>query len=199
MLIASRSKLSRVGLYTGAIGSVLMMLTASSMLWADTQATKRAVITETKPTIMAFAKNLKVALKQGMAEGGPVKAIEVCNTVSPAIATAASSKEWQVSRTSLKWRNSDNQPDEWEKEQLIKFEEELASGVSSAALWAVQETNKEVRVMKAIPTQQVCLACHGEDLTPEVSKKLKDLYPDDRATGFKVGQIRGAFSLKKAK
>lgn len=199
MLLASRSKLSGVGLHAASIWAALMMLSTSSMLWADTHTTKGAVITETKPTIMAFAKNLKVALKQGMAEGGPVKAIEVCNTVSPAIANAASSKEWKVSRTSLKWRNSDNQPDDWETEQLIQFEKELASGSSPAALWAVHETDKEVRVMKAIPTQQLCLACHGENLTSDVSKKLKDLYPDDRATGFKVGQIRGAFSLRKPK
>ena len=47
--------------------------------------------------------------------------------------------------------------------------------------------------MKAIPTDSVCLGCHGTDLSPDVSRILADLYPVDRATGYSEGDIRGAF------
>ena len=51
------------------------------------------------------------------------------------------------------------------------------------------------RYMKAIGTQPVCTACHGAAIAPGVAAALDDLYPEDRARGFGVGDIRGAFSI----
>ena len=57
---------------------------------------------------------------------------------------------------------------------------------------------KRFRFMKAIPTQPVCLTCHGGDSVPaEVEAKLRQYYPDDQARGFKAGDLRGAFTLAK--
>ena len=49
--------------------------------------------------------------------------------------------------------------------------------------------------MKAIPTAALCLSCHGENIPADVDAKLKELYPNDQARGFKEGQLRGAFTL----
>ena len=65
---------------------------------------------------------------------------------------------------------------------------------------AVQEDGKTVwRYMRALPTGELCLGCHGaqEQLSPAVKAKLVALYPDDRATGYRIGDIRGAMTLKK--
>jgi hypothetical protein len=53
--------------------------------------------------------------------------------------------------------------------------------------------------MRALPTQPLCLACHGDaaSLSPAVSARLKELYPEDRAVGYTVGQIRGAMTIKR--
>ena len=51
------------------------------------------------------------------------------------------------------------------------------------------------RYMKAIGTQPVCTVCHGTSIAPEVTARLDALYPEDRARGFAVGDIRGAFSI----
>ncbi|MFT6919058.1 MAG: hypothetical protein ACJA2G_001693 [Cognaticolwellia sp.] len=56
-----------------------------------------------------------------------------------------------------------------------------------------------LRYMKAIPTGGLCLACHGSKLADDVSSKVNELYPNDQATGFKLGDIRGAFTLQKIK
>jgi len=50
--------------------------------------------------------------------------------------------------------------------------------------------------MKAIPIQPVCLACHGEKISPEVKAELDVQYPEDRARGFNLGDISGAFTVK---
>lgn len=49
-----------------------------------------------------------------MAERGPGHALEVCSVQAPAIASLLSTDGWQVKRVSLKNRNPDAVPDEWE-------------------------------------------------------------------------------------
>jgi hypothetical protein len=53
--------------------------------------------------------------------------------------------------------------------------------------------------MKAIPLQQGCVACHGttEQIPDAVKARLSEEYPRDQATGYTVGQIRGAVSIKR--
>ena len=41
-----------------------------------------------------------------------------------------------------------------------------------------------------------CLACHGEQIAPDVAARLHELYPDDQATGFAVGDLRGVFWIE---
>jgi hypothetical protein len=54
---------------------------------------------------------------------------------------------------------------------------------------------KSFRFMKAIPTGEVCLKCHGADIAADVKAKLQEAYPDDKATGYKPGDVRGAFTI----
>lgn len=51
------------------------------------------------------------------------------------------------------------------------------------------------RFIKPIPTEKVCLTCHGSNISSDLSHKIKELYPDDKAVDFKLGHIRGAFSV----
>ena len=51
--------------------------------------------------------------------------------------------------------------------------------------------------VKAIPTGNLCVACHGSNIQPDLLAAIKALYPSDKATGFKVGDLRGAFVVKR--
>jgi len=51
--------------------------------------------------------------------------------------------------------------------------------------------------MQAIPVGEPCLACHGKNLKPEVAAKIDQLYPKDQARGYDLGQLRGAFTLRR--
>lgn len=39
--------------------------------------------------------------------------------------------------------------------------------------------------------QPMCLTCHGADLAPDVQAAIAERYPDDRATGYRTGELRG--------
>ncbi len=166
-----------------------------------THADNTQAINDAKPIIKQFGESLKSELQHAMKTSGPVAAIEVCNTQAPVITHKSGQAGWEVARTSLKWRNPDNQPDVWERKQLNAFEAKLAAGANPDTLWAVEETDTQIRVMKAIPTQGICLTCHGDPsvLSPDVKAKLQALYPQDQATGYKQGDLRGAFTLIKMK
>jgi hypothetical protein len=49
--------------------------------------------------------------------------------------------------------------------------------------------------MRAIPTDALCLTCHGKTLAPDLAAAIARNYPGDQATGFELGQLRGAFSV----
>ena len=149
-----------------------------------------------------FLGTLKPELMKAMKAGGPVHALEVCHVKAPKIAQSVSEASgWQVKRVSLKPRNPNDAPDAFEEKVLKQFEQAKAAGKDPKKLEygaKVKENGHTVfRYMKAIPTGGVCLTCHGEKLASPVAQKLHQLYPHDKATGYKLGDIRGAFSFKK--
>lgn len=145
-------------------------------------------------------KTLKPELVKAMKAEGPVAAIGVCNAKSPEMTDKASKETgFIIRRTSLKPRNVSNTPDDWEKKVLTQFEERKAKGESPKTLefseMVETDGKQQIRYMKAIPTSKPCAICHGETIKPPIQAKLKELYPDDKAVGFKIGDLRGAFSI----
>jgi hypothetical protein len=157
-------------------------------------------IAESRAAAQELGGALKSVLVAAMQAGGPVSAISVCNAKAPQIAGAISVRHgWEVGRTTLKVRNPANAPDAWERAVLERFERERAAGAAAASLEFAETVQTEdgsvFRYMKAIPTGEVCLTCHGTALAPEVGERIAALYPRDQATGFGVGDIRGAFTI----
>ncbi len=157
---------------------------------------------QSKAAIKEFATTLKSALVGAMKSGGPTEAIQVCNQVAPTIAATLSEKYgFEIARTSLKVRNPDNKADCWERKVLNEFEVRKQAGEEIKTLtFSEKVTNgdsQELRMMKAIPTGAVCLKCHGSNIAEPVQTSLSELYPEDQATGFSLGDIRGAFTIRK--
>ena len=149
--------------------------------------------------VKQFAGGLKPHLEKAMQEGGPLQAIEVCSRQAPAIAQSLSDESgWIVKRVSLKARNNKTAvADEWETEVLQQFDQRQQGGEDAASITYSESVGGYYRFMKAQAVEPVCLACHGQTIAPEVVDLLDQKYPDDIARGYKIGQIRGAFSLSK--
>jgi hypothetical protein len=160
-------------------------------------------IDSSRATAKEFMQTLKQELMAGMQDGGPVNAISVCNLSAPGIASTYSiRKGWDVGRTSLRVRNPANAPDAWERSVLESFEERKAAGEDPLKMEhhevVQQDDASTLRYMKAIPTARLCLACHGEQVDSTVRVRLEKLYPKDQAVGYRVGDIRGAFSISQS-
>jgi cytochrome c553 len=127
---------------------------------------------------------------------GPLLALDVCNTAAPAIAEEIGARVGvTVWRVSLRNRNPRGTPDTWERDVLQQFASRLAAGEPPATIEASVQTDAGFRYMAAIPMAPLCAQCHGGAIAPEVAARIAALYPQDRATGFTPGELRGAVSV----
>lgn len=159
---------------------------------------------EARKVVKEFATQLGGELKKEMEANGPGSAIKVCRDIAPAIASEASRKNgWHVSRVSLKVRNPLlGTPDAWEQKVLADFDKRLEKENPANMDFAeivTEPQGKYFRYMKAIPLQDVCLKCHGTDEVRAQPAKdtLATEFPHDKATGYTLGQLRGAFTIKR--
>lgn len=157
-------------------------------------------VEQSRQLVMQLGGQLKSELAQAIAEGGPSKAINVCYLRAPEIAAQLSQASGaRVGRTSLRVRNPSNAPDDFERTVLEQFSADLGAGPVDRPLEAAFEIRRgdavEHRYMRAIPTDALCLTCHGESIVPELAAEIARSYPADQATGFQLGQLRGAFSV----
>lgn len=177
-----------------------IVLPAMLASFAGASAAEQPDLAPFRQAVAEFSDRLRSALATALKEGGPVGAIGVCKLVAPAIAQELSETgRISVRRTSLRTRNPDNAPDEWERQTLQEFLSRKEQGENPAQMeaWTIsgEGEGRQLRYMKAIPTAEMCLQCHGTAISPEVKAALAESYPQDEATGFSAGDIRGAFSM----
>ncbi|HEB92793.1 MAG TPA: DUF3365 domain-containing protein [Gammaproteobacteria bacterium] len=179
--------------------ALICTLPFSTTLSADDHFAQR--LQDSREAVQSFARALKGNLQSVLQKKGPAEAVEACSSIAPLIAmTKSKSYSWKISRTSLKLRDPDNAPDTWERAVMEQFEARKTKGedVSKLEYYEVVEMdgNRMFRYMKAIPTlEKPCLTCHGSNLRPDVAAALDKHFPNDKARGYKAGDIRGAFTI----
>lgn len=182
--------------------SFFLLLVLSGMSFqamAEDEASKSALKTEAIHIVKTFGGMLKPKLKGAIQSGGLVHAINVCSVEAPKIAKSLSEDTgWSIKRVSLKARNkSSATPDVFERMVLAQFDERQASGELASAMMCAEIVDNKYRFMKAQGVEGICLSCHGASLQPDVKQAISKFYPEDAATDYSLGQIRGAFSLVK--
>ena len=157
-----------------------------------------------RATSVEFMKDLKGILINQIQTNGILQAVSVCSDTAQVLTNNFGIRKGvYIKRVSLKNRNANNIPDNFEKIVLNKFEllhqnKELNSETEYAEI--VEEGDyKYLRYLKPILMQAECLNCHGSetDITPEVKQLVAEKYPEDKAVGYKIGDLRGAVSIKK--
>ena len=176
---------------------IAALLAAATLSLSAQAADMQQLTAEGAALIPPFKEQLLAAVKSAMQEGGPTKAVEACNLLAPEITAANNKAPWTVNRTALKVRNPANAPDEWERKVMEDFQQRAAAGEDLGPMKHAEIVDGEFRLMKAIPTGEPCLACHGSNIKPELAAVIDNKYPQDQAKGFKAGELRGAFTLRR--
>lgn len=133
---------------------------------------------------------LSARLQEELKKGGPAQALSVCRDEAQALtAETARAQGIRVGRSSHRLRNPGNAAPPWAE----KWVRAGASKKAALAEAVVVDLGDRVGVLRPLPTAAVCTQCHGaaERLSPEVKAFLAISYPQDRATGFEEGDLRG--------
>jgi hypothetical protein len=98
-----------------------------------------------------------------------------------------------LKRTSFRYRNPGNAPDEAEEAALLHFERSFQASGEPISHMTQRVSETEYRYYEPLFVGEPCLQCHGapERLTPEVRAILEERYPGDLATGYAAGDFRG--------
>jgi hypothetical protein len=135
-------------------------------------------------------RRLGTTLRQQIQQHGPAAAIDVCRVEAGALAArVAEERGLEIGRTSHRLRNPDNQPPAWAEDLVKEKREEITYLLHEDGRFAA---------LAPIRLQIACLACHGkpETIDAKVRQKLAELYPEDEATGFAAGDLRGWFWME---
>jgi len=145
-----------------------------------------------------YQANLQTELSTAMKQVGAVGAIDVCQSAAPAIAGDLSAQgDLSVSRIARRNRNPDNAvPVDLDSLYQQLEREPLHDGNSRVVTATIGE--REI-FMRALPMKdQPCSQCHGTSIAPEVKAAIAASYPNDRATGFAAGDLRGAMVVTRS-
>jgi hypothetical protein len=183
----------RLGLLAGALGALLALSVGQQASEAAAREQARAADT----LLQRLLGRLNQEYQQGSAERG----VQVCAQVAQTLTQEVAREQGvQMRRVSLKNRNPRNAPDAWERQILQRWERDLQAGkpIGEVGKWRTQQGQRVYRYMRPITiAMPLCLECHGDpqNIKPEVRRLIRQNYPNDKATGYKLGDLRGAFSI----
>lgn len=141
---------------------------------------------------------LKQNLVSAMQDGGPIAAVEFCNTKALPLTNTYSEKYFtEVKRVSDKNRNPKNAASEKELAIMEDFRNTLKDSKPLSPKVTIDAEGKK-HYYAPIYMGGVCLTCHGnpKNMQPELVSTLDSLYPKDKARGYAVDELRGLWSVK---
>ncbi len=98
---------------------------------------------------------------------------------------------YQLRQVSAKYRNPKNKPDPFEEKALFAFQKD-----SNLTEYKGVDTINDQRVLRyllPLYINEACLKCHSEK--ESIPEFIQDDYPDDQATDYDYGDLRGAISV----
>jgi len=137
-------------------------------------------------------------LTQKMKKGGVIDAVPFCNTMAIPLTEEVENKYGvSIKRTSFAIRNEENKPNEGEIVILKQYKNSLTNKETLEPIITLDSSGKP-HFYAPILLQKKCLTCHGsigKEVTTKTDSLIKSYYPNDKATGFKEGDLRGIWSV----
>ena len=176
--------------------SLLTLLISSALLANEIP---QEVIDKGEEVSQSLLKKLAPKLKHELQTNGLMSAMAFCNENAYILTEEVNLHQLEgtsVKRISLKERNPANIPSADEKEvlesmQALHKEKKLPSFI-------VKEKEKSYKYYKPLVIKkEVCLKCHGDiSKNEELTGFMKEHYPEDKATNYKLNDLRGAILVE---
>lgn len=156
-----------------------------------------------KAVAARIIEDTRALLERELQARGPAGALQACSAVALDLARRHEQEGWRVRRVSDRVRNPGDTPEPYEAAVLRRFAALKERGELAPATEHVEVVTKGGQqylwYLRPIAIAgSVCLNCHGpsEQLGADVKTALRTFYPNDQATGYRLGDLRGAVSVK---
>jgi len=156
---------------------------------------EEAALKKAQAAAMMLGKKLKGELKSSLDKGDHGAAVEVCSDRAPEVGVSVHEETGvTVGRSSLRLRNEKNKAPKWVEAWLDEMGERKAAEAKPVREIAKGPDGPVARFIKPLGVEGVCVLCHGEasTMSKELAAAITERYPKDRATGYAVGDLRGA-------
>ena len=149
-------------------------------------------------TAIAQAELMK-NVQAAMEEGGPVHAIKFCNVhATPLSDSLSRTFNVEIGRVSLKNRNPLNKMADTEEALLLNGMLEASVEGMDFGDTVVASNGKLLYYRPIYIGIEACLKCHGQigqDIEVKTMQALNELYPEDKATNYRMGEFRGVWKI----
>jgi len=190
MAMTMQSRRSRVLVAVSFAAAIALALAAAPHAGSLPQKPFPAESARAEQAMNELQRALLTRLTAAMTSGGPAAAVEVCRTDARTIAeSVAQAQGLELGRTSHRLRNPANAPRAWARPAV-----DAAAGSKAASEGLrVFDLGDRVGVLRPIGTAEACTKCHGapDEVRKNLGAALAGAYPQDRATGFAPGDLRG--------
>ncbi|SHM41118.1 Protein of unknown function [Cyclobacterium lianum] len=139
-------------------------------------------------------------LQNAIGDKGITGAIDFCQTQALPITREVAEKHGvSIRRVSLKNRNPVNSPNDMEKTLLEAYAFNIENDIEIRPNIQKINDGEVLLYTRAITIPgALCLNCHGEpgkEVNEPTLEKIKAQYPEDKALGYKAGELRGMWSI----
>jgi hypothetical protein len=158
-------------------------------------------VRKARELVQAFHERFKAALHASLKTDGIAGSVAPYQSfVAELLTTLSEESQFEIGRTSTRLRNPDNGSDAWELAGLERFAADIKAGADPMKLERFEVTRTRegqnlFRYMSPIMMRDSCLGCHGTEVKADVKSEISKIYSDDKALGYSLGDMRGAFTL----
>lgn len=167
-----------------------------------TQPGKKVIVVEKQKTYEEIGLEYALSTKKLLGENlmgtiqkkGTLEAMAFCNIQAMPLTDSMSvHHNASIKRVSDKNRNPNNKANAEELVYIEEFKKDLLAKREPKPV-AIDKGDK-IQFYYPIPTNTMCLQCHGKQIKPEVAKQILKLYPKDLAIGYEENEVRGIWSI----
>ncbi|WP_445710042.1 c-type heme family protein [Flavobacterium sp.] len=169
-----------------------------------TQPGKKVIVVEKQKSYDEIGLEYALATKKILGQNlmgtiqkkGTLEALVFCNSQAMPLTDSMSVKyNAIIKRVSDKNRNPNNKANAEELVYIEQFKKDLAAKIEPKPV--VIDKGEKIQFYYPIPTNTMCLECHGksENIKAEIRVKTLKLYPKDLAIGYGENEVRGIWSI----
>lgn len=165
-----------------------------------TEEDKQRYADKGKDIVQQTMKTLGGSLMKAISQNGVGYATKFCNLKAyPLVDSLRKANNADIRRATLKARNASNLATPQEEQVIIQYAEQLKAQGAQLKPVVMRAGTDSVVFFAPIQNNDLCLKCHGivgDDVVEKDYELIKSIYPNDKAIGYKAGELRGVWSIK---